>query len=212
MAIPTSNPSRCLAAGQGACVLWRSPMKLMRFAPILLLCLAETCPASTVLLNPSFEDSDMRPWTRTAISGIRPWSLGSASPQDGSWYVFAVYDASIEQSFGAIRGSNITEFSFWVDRPEASMVFVEILLEGGATSGQIDISSVTGSGWSQYDVLPLVASTDNVTGIRVTKLGDGITSLDNFQLTVVPEPGNAVLLGGGLLVLLKQRRRPRGRS
>ena len=186
--------------------------KLMRFALILMLCLAEICPASTLLLNPSFEDSDMSPWTRTAISGIRPWAHGSASPQDGSWYVFTVDQASIEQSFGSILGSTITEFSFWIDRPASSMVFVELLFEGGATSGQTDISSVTGSGWGQYDVLPLVAASDNLTGIRVTKLGTGTTRLDNFQLTVVPEPSAGILLGGGLLALLKQRRRTRRRS
>jgi hypothetical protein len=107
----------------------------MRYALIPLLCLADICHGTTVLLNPSFEDSDMSPWTRTAISGIRPWGLGSASPQDGTWYVFAVDEASIEQSFGSIPGSSVTEFSFWIDRPESSTVFVELLFSGGATSG-----------------------------------------------------------------------------
>jgi hypothetical protein len=179
----------------------------MRYTLISLLCLAGICPASTTLLNPSFEESDMSPWTRTAISGIRPWSLGSASPQDGSRYVFAADEASIEQSFGAILGSSITEFSFWIDRPASSTVLIELLFARGTTSGQTDISSVTGSGWWQYNVFSLVNPTDNITGIRVTKLGTGTTRLDNFRLSVVPEPQTGVLLAAGLLALLKQRRR-----
>jgi hypothetical protein len=184
----------------------------MRYSLIFLLCFASISPASTVLLNPSFEDSDMSPWTRTAISGIRPWVRGSASPQDGGWYVFTTDEASIEQTFGSIVGSSITEFSFWIDRPTSSTIFVELLFSGGGTSGQTDITSVTGAGWGQYDVLPLVDPADNITGIKVTKLGTGTTRLDNFQLTVVPEPQTGVLIAVGLMVLLKQRRRTRSLS
>ncbi len=154
----------------------------------------------------------MSPWTRTAISGIRPWGRGSATPQDGVWYVFAPDEALIEQSFGSILGSSITEFSFWIDRPASSAVFVELLLAGGGTSGQTDISSGTGPGWGQYDVLPLIDPTDSITGIRVTKLGTGSTRLDNFQLNFVPEPQTGALLAGALLVILKQRSRTKRRS
>jgi hypothetical protein len=174
----------------------------MKYVLFTFIGLATLCQANNVLLNPSFEDSDMSPWIRTAISGIRPWSLGAATPQDGDWFVFSVGEASIEQSFDSILGSEITEFGFWIDRPTTSTVLVELLISGGEPSGQTDISSETGPGWAHYDVLPLVNPSENITGIRITKLNTGTTRLDNFSLKVVPEPSTGIIIFIGALFLL----------
>jgi len=173
---------------------------------LLLLAVAGYCNGSTVLLNPSFEDDDMTQWTRTAISGIRPWGRGAAGPHDGNWYVFTVNEASIEQSFSPILGTNIIELNFWVQRPSLADMFVELVFAGGGPSKRIDIPSDFGNGWRQYDVLPHVDPWDTISAIRITKLGSGVARLDDFHFNVVPEPKSMILTVGGLLANLRRKR------
>jgi hypothetical protein len=168
--------------------------------------LTEFCPAATIILNPSFEDSDMSSWTRTALSGIRPWGRGSASPQDGDWYVFAPDEASISQSFVSILGGEVNQFSFWVDRPTTANMFVELTYADGTSSGQVSIDGSTGPGWGLFDAKPLIDATKMLDGFTVTKLGTGSARLDNFQLTVVPEPTTSALLILGTTLIIKRKR------
>lgn len=168
--------------------------------------LAGLSPAATVILNPSFEDSDMSAWTRTAITGIRPWSLGSASARDGSWFVFTVNEASISQTFGPVRGSEIDHFTLWVDRPTTAKIFIELLYLGGSTSGQINMEASTGPGWRLFDAQPLVDPSKQLNGISVTKLGTGTARLDGFKLTVVPEVSTLAFLSPCLALFLKRKR------
>lgn len=163
-------------------------------------------PAATVILNPSFEDSDMSAWTRTEISGIRPWGRGSASPQDGSWYVFTIDEATISQTFGPVRGSEIDHFTFWVDRPTTANMFIELSYLDGSSSGQINMDASTGPAWGSFDALPLVNPTKQLSGLSVTKLGTGTARLDGFQLTAVPEVSTLAFLSPCLLLILRRKR------
>jgi hypothetical protein len=171
-----------------------------------LVLLVEFTPAATVILNPSFENSDMSAWTRTAITGIRPWSRGAASPQDGSWYVFAPDDASISQTFAPIRGNEIYQFTLWVDRPTTANMFIELTYLDGSSSGQINMNDSTGPGWGSFDVLPSIEPSKELNGFSVTKLGTGSARLDNFQLTLVPEPSTLSFLGSGLALIFRRKR------
>ena len=168
--------------------------------------LVEFSSAATVILNPSFEDSDMSAWTRTAITGIRPWGRGSASPQDGSWYVFAPDEASISQTFVPILGSEIDHFSLWVDRPVTANMFFQLSYSDGSSSGQINMNDNTGPGWGSFDVRPSIDPFKQLNGFSVTKLGTGSARLDSFQLTVVPEASSVAFLGLGFALILRRKR------
>lgn len=149
---------------------------------IVSLVIAQSLQAS-LLVNPNFEDQDMSAWTREAISGIRPWSIGSATPQSGSRYVFTVDEAKISQTFASVSVDAIEEFSFWVDRPATATLLIEVFYQDGESSGIIDISSATDAGWNKYEAKTLLVQQKNLTGIQITKLGSGTVRLDNFRLT-----------------------------
>jgi hypothetical protein len=172
--------------------------------------LTEFSTAATIILNPSFEDSDMSAWTRTAISGIRPWSRGSASPQDGNWYISAPDEASISQSFGSILGGEVDQFSFWVVRPTTANMFVELAYADGTSSGQLSMDGSTGPGWGLFDAKALIEPSKMLNGFTITKLGIGSARLDNFQLAVVPEPTTSalVILGASLILRRKRHNKP----
>jgi hypothetical protein len=173
--------------------------------------LTEFSAAATIILNPSFEDSDMSAWTRTAISGIRPWGRGSASPQDGNWYIFAPDEASISQSFGSILGGEVDQFTFWVDRPTTANMFVELAYADGTSSGQVSMDGSTGPGWGLFDAKTLIDPSKMLNGITVTKLGTGSARLDNFQLAVVPEPTTSIFLILGTSLILRRKRHNKSR-
>ena len=137
---------------------------------------------ANILVNADFEDLDMSAWNREAISGIRPWSIGSASPQSGSRYVFTVDEAKLSQTFAATSGASIDEFSFWLDLPDTATLQLEIFYENEETSGVIGISSGGLSGWSKYDATTLIDQGKSLTGIQITKTGLGTVRLDNFIL------------------------------
>jgi hypothetical protein len=172
----------------------------------LLICLLEVSSAAILILNPSFESSDMSAWNRTAITGIRPWGRGSASAQDGSWYVFTVDEASISQSFSSILGAEVTAFTFWVDRPTTANMFIELSYQDGSSSGRVSINGGTAPGWGLYDALSLVEPTKQLTGLSIIKTGTGTARLDNFQLVAVPETSTVALCIPGLGLLLRRKR------
>jgi hypothetical protein len=171
-----------------------------------LVLLGELCPAATVILNPSFEDSDMSAWTRAAITGIRPWSRGSATAPDGSWYVFTIDEASISQSFPSVLGAEVSEFTFWVDRPTTANMFIELSYQDGSKSGRISINGDTAPGWGLYDALPLVETLKQLTTISIIKTGTGTARLDNFKLVAVPEASTVAILIPGLALILRHKR------
>lgn len=172
----------------------------------ILICLLEVGSAAVLILNPSFESSDMNSWNRTAITGIRPWGRGSASAQDGSWYVFTVDEASISQSFSSILGAEVTAFTFWVDRPTTANMFIELTYQDGSSSGRVNINGGTGPGWGKYDALSIVEPTKQLTGLSIIKTGTGTARLDNFQLVAVPEASTVALCIPGLALLLRRKR------
>lgn len=171
-----------------------------------LLCLLEGSSAAVLLLNPSFESSDMSAWNRTAITGIRPWGRGSASAQDGLWYVFAVDEASISQTFSPVLGAEVTTFSFWVDRPMTANMFIELSYQDGSSSGLVSINGGTAPGWGQFGALSLVEPSKQLTGLSIIKTGTGTARLDNFQLVAVPEASTVPLCIPGLGLLLRRKR------
>ena len=168
--------------------------------------LVEFSSAASLILNPSFEDSDMSAWTRTEITGIRPWGRGAASPQDGSWFVFTVNEASISQTFTPTLGSDVGNFSFWVDRPLTANMFLELSYADGSSSGLIDLNAATGPGWTSFDALPSIDQAKLLNGFTVTKLGTGTARLDNFQVSAVPEASTMTFLGLGLALALRRKR------
>ena len=184
--------------------------KLLPLLPFL--CLIKASSAAVLVLNPSFENFDIAPWTRTAISGIRPWSLGSAGPQHGTSYVFAVDEAVISQNFSPVLGSGVGVFTFWVDRPESANMFIEFFYQDGSQSGRLSINGGTGPGWGQFNALPLVEPEKRLTGFSVVKTGTGTARLDHFQVESVPEPSSAALAIPALALLLKRRRQTKGRN
>ena len=155
---------------------------------------------ATLLVNPDFEEQDMSAWTQEAISGIRPWSIGSATPQSGSRYVFTVNEARISQTFDPVNTTSIGEFSFWVDRPSTATLYIEIFYESDESSGVIDISSATQAGWNKYEAMGLLDLEKNITGVQVTKLGSGTVRLDNFRLKQ-KEPSATISVDGDVIMI-----------
>jgi len=153
---------------------------------IALLICSTSCLANDLLDNPDFENADMSAWVRTAISGIRPWGIGSADPYSGAKYVFTVNEASIQQSFSPIRGNDLRFLSFWTDRPETASLSLELFYSDSSSSGMIDLNSRTSTGWDRVDAISYVDKNRSLNGIKVTKLGTGTARLDNFLISTNP--------------------------
>ena len=168
-----------------------------------------SCQASTILLNPDFEGDDLSAWERTAITGIRAWSVGTALPQSGSRYLFTNDDSIITQNFSPILGSNVAEFSFWLDRPAflTLSISLEFFYTSGVSSGQIVIPRDLNAGYEQIDVLPLIDTSRGLTGFSLTKAGPGTVRIDNFALSTIPEPSVFLMSIIGMMNLLSCRKR-----
>jgi len=179
---------------------------------IAILLVSGAAQGSTVLINPSFEIGDIGAgdgWDREPIIGARPWFRSSTLAHDGDWCVAIApaTDASIGQSFGAILGSEIQEFSFWLYQDPIASLALELFYVDGPSSGQIDIGTDLDGVWVIRDVGGLVDPSRELMRFRITKTGLGDARLDGFTLAVVPEPQtfSLAILGA---TLLGYRRRP----
>lgn len=150
------------------------------------ICKAELA-TQAVLLNPNFEDADMTPWVRTAITGIRPWSIGRA-PQSGTQNVFTVESSSIRQNFAATKGYRFCEFTFWAQRPSTATMAVTIHYSNGQSSEPFTLNSLIQTAWTKVDIMPLIGLHDDLVGIEIIKTGSGTARLDNFHAIAFPGP------------------------
>jgi hypothetical protein len=188
-----STPSRCAP-------LRETPLRGMKIITLaFFFVLSASIAAAQILLNPDFEDG-IAPWERVAISGIRPWSIGSADPQSGEFYVFTFGEASLTQTFGPVSVSLIESMFFWVDRENPATLYLELLYDGGTTSTPVEITSDTDSGWGLFDATDLLQAGRSLSGIRIIKLGSGTVRLDNFNL-ILNKPELKISLSGENIVI-----------
>ena len=123
---------------------------------------------------------------RTGLTGRTTSTLNG----DGSNFGFAGPEYNL--SGGGVGGSNTAN---------AVTSFV------GGTSGTFsqtyDISGFGGGDFSIADVSNVLA----VFTVNAGAVGDGAISIDNFNMTAVPEPSSTALLGlGGLALMLRRKR------
>ena len=172
---------------------------------------------STVLIDPDFETGRTREgeWNIGLITGARPWFRSSSGvPPGGQWHAAIVShtEGSIGQSFLPILGSDVVEFSFWAFQDPAATISIELFYADGSTSGETTISPFISDTWTFVQATPLIEADREFSGFRITKLGEGVSGLDNFELMTVPESRSATLTLIGATVIIGKRSRTRRRS
>jgi hypothetical protein len=108
------------------------------------------------------------------------------------------------QNFPAIRGSNISEISFWGKHTlnGATDVFVEVLFSDGSSFNNNSTFRTTNGVWSKIDATAYVNRSKFVTGVSVFGNTNSPFFLDDFVVRVVPEPSALVSFMTGRTVLV----------
>jgi hypothetical protein len=187
---------------------------------------AGTANATNILLNPSFESNnvgeDPTDWDKVSGDRVKGVDLGITPHEGIRQYQFQNSpDASLSQGVALSGGDYF--LSMWIAaRPRADFGIVarDVTFQLLDSSLAVVSPSSSVSPGFNYDTATYVNWTRNYTGltagnytVRVaTGVGQGPPNqgmVDDFSLTVVsvPEPTSAVLLIGGLGMLLLRRKR-----
>ncbi|MDT7836232.1 PEP-CTERM sorting domain-containing protein [Aquabacterium sp. OR-4] len=171
------------------------------------LVLAATCaclPAwasDNLVDNASFE-SGLSGWLSSGDVG---WISGSAADGLAS-AVLATADAALTWTLAtAVDVSQITDFSLAVQNDGGALNLVVLGYADGSSSGtEVMLFDLGNADWTRYSLTDQLAAGQQLLSFTLYGSSGGATLLDAVRLATVssvPEPGRAVLLAGGALLL-----------
>ena len=182
----------------------------------------DTTATETELNNLNGQFSELLPGVTGfgARSGLDLMTVGAGfgRPQSGQWKVTAAADGSgaseaftFALSTPAILGERYV-LSFYTERmvqPPFDGGVVEIGLSNSSDSfgTLVFVSSPATDGWSEESATIVAPLDAEFLSVRLDGSADSWVGLDNFRLTLVPEPSGAGLGAiGGLVFALRRRR------
>ncbi len=201
-----------------------TPLKLSLSIAAVATVMAASAAQANVLVNAGFETGALSPWAQTADFGGQAfnvdWSVTSAVAHSGAFSATDVGNKKIEQSFGGIAASSITEISFWLKHPDGNNIPAAIdftYSDASVSEFQIQTSS---HGWQFFDVTSHLDTSKTLVGLGVFGCDCGnknnsTTYVDDFLIAGpagggVPEPATWALMLTGLFgagALLRRQRK-----
>jgi hypothetical protein len=179
---------------------------------------------AALLGNGDFESGSLTPWVQgvNASAGVytgSPWIVNSASAHSGQFGAAADGNQQLKQTFSGISTNSIAEFSFWIKRPNANPisasnngVLVDFFYSDSTSSSAV--GRLTDANWTKFDFTSLLVAGKTLTGVDTYGYlelpgSNFVTYVDDFTLTVAPEPASFVLLSAGLIgfTLMAYRKR-----
>jgi hypothetical protein len=156
-----------------------------------------------VLLNPGFESGSLAPWFTAQGGGS--WTITSTNCNSGSFCATATGNFELEQTFAPVDVSTITDISFFVLHPDASVVAtaVDLIYQNG--NDNEFLVDTSGTGWNFFDVFADLEATGSLTAIGIWGNSGGVTMVDDVSITSsassVPEPATGALFLAGFAAL-----------
>jgi hypothetical protein len=114
------------------------------------------------------------PWTTNGTG-----SVGTVSALYGLYGAGTVGNYNIEQAFPAVPGNQIIQMTYWTWHYGADLPLQSV--EWGYSDGTQDSDIVFATdlyGWIQWDLLPLLDTSKNLTWIRIWGYAGGLTYAD----------------------------------
>ena len=165
---------------------------------------ASNASATNILANAGFETGALSPWFEGGLGAH--WTVDDDDAHSGTYSARDVGNYSINQTFGAVAGTDINEISFWMRHPfHANAPTAYTFSYSDSTSAQFLVFS-TSSDWQFFDVTAQLDTAKSLVGfnifgfsgttgpIELTRVDDVVIDAD---VGGVPEPATWALMIAG---------------
>lgn len=171
---------------------------------------ALTLSAGEVLTNPGFETGSLGPWfVGRNFGATENWNVTSTVSHSGTFSATDVGNQELEQTFAGVLVSNITQVSFWVEHPNASVTALAYDFFYSDSSDIENVVITSGTGWNFFDVTANLSAGKTLVGFSVFGNSGGRTYVDDLNIATAataPEPNSLLLIAGSVSWLFLRRR------